>query len=119
MVRELADLPEDVAASAELVISELVTTAITHGGLWPSDLVEVVLRRDDDRVTIEVDDGDGFYGRSERPFPLADWSGSASRCSTYSAIGGRRTEDGSRRRSGSGCRYRSPAAVYRCVVGCT
>lgn len=65
-VRELGDLPGDVAANAELVLSELVTNAIIHGGLWPNDLIEVLLRRDDDRLTIEVDAGDGFYGPAER-----------------------------------------------------
>ena len=60
---ELGDLPQRVVADAELVVSELVTNSVLHAGLAPRDVIEVALRRDDERLVIEVDDRDGFFGK--------------------------------------------------------
>jgi two-component sensor histidine kinase len=63
-VRTLSDLPEEVVISAELVVSELITNSVLHAELGPDDVIEVSLRRDDDRLVIEVDDHDGLSGRA-------------------------------------------------------
>lgn len=63
-VAELEGLPERVLAEAQLLLSELVTNSILHAGLKPAEAIQVVLRREDGRLAIEVDDGDGFFGRT-------------------------------------------------------
>jgi anti-sigma regulatory factor (Ser/Thr protein kinase) len=68
-VQEFDGLPEQALADAQLVVSELVTNSIVHAGLGPDDPIMVLLRRDDDRLAIEVDDGDGFFGRPGQHIP--------------------------------------------------
>jgi serine/threonine-protein kinase RsbW len=69
-VKALDDVPDNVAATAELVVSELVTNSLLHAGLGPDDAIEVTLRRAEDRLEVQVDDGDGFYGTRGKA-PLA------------------------------------------------
>ena len=66
-VEEFDGLPRRVVADAQLVVSELVTNSIVHAGLAPEDSIVVLLRRDEGRLAIEVDDGDGFSGRPGQP----------------------------------------------------
>ena len=61
-IKALDDLPDNVAATAELVVSELITNSVLHAGLRPDDAIEVTLLRAEDHLEIQVDDGDGFYG---------------------------------------------------------
>jgi len=63
-VPALGDLPDRVRLDAEVVVSELVTNSVLHAGLSDDDVIDVALRRDDERVVIEVDDRDGLYGES-------------------------------------------------------
>ncbi len=54
-------LPEDVAGTVELAVSELVTNAITHAGITADDLLELLLTRRGNRVRVAVHDrGQGF-----------------------------------------------------------
>ena len=43
-------------------MSELITNSVLYAGLGPDDAIEVTLLRAEDRLEIQVDDGDGFYG---------------------------------------------------------
>ena len=61
-IKALDDLPDNVAATAELVVSELITNSVLHAGLGPDDAIEVTLLRAEDHVEIHIDDGDGFSG---------------------------------------------------------
>ena len=61
-VRAIGDLPEHVLTDAELVVSELVANSLRHACLDDRDVIEVALERDDARLTIVVDDHDGFSG---------------------------------------------------------
>ncbi len=63
-VRAIADLPEHVLTDAELVVSELVSNSLRHACLGDQDVIDVALERDDVRLTIVVDDHDGFSGTS-------------------------------------------------------
>lgn len=63
-VKAFGNLPQDVVADAELVLSELVTNALRHADLADHDVIEVALERDDARLIIVVDDHNGFSGTS-------------------------------------------------------
>ena len=56
------DLPEHALRDIELVVTELVTNSLLHGGLNDDDLIDIALRRNDQHVVVEVDDRDGLYG---------------------------------------------------------
>lgn len=62
----LGDLPQPALLYTAVVVSELVTNSILHAGLDEEDMIDVALRRDIDRVLIEVDDRDGLSGESGR-----------------------------------------------------
>jgi two-component sensor histidine kinase len=76
-VRAIGDLPEHVLTDAELVVSELVSNSLRHAGLGDQDVIEVALKRDDVRLTIVVDDHDGFSETSgaHRPPPRSGGMG--------------------------------------------
>jgi two-component sensor histidine kinase len=63
-VQRLGDLPEVVRLDVGVVLSELVTSSVLHAGLGDQDGIDVVLRREDERVVIEVDDHRGLCGGS-------------------------------------------------------
>ena len=66
-VRALDDLPAKARQDAELVVSELVANALLHARLGPNELIEVTLRRADQRLWIDVDDHGRFTGRPRQP----------------------------------------------------
>lgn len=68
-VQEFDGLPQRVVADAQLVVSELITDSIVHGGLGPQDSIAVSLRRDEGRLAIQVDGGDDSSGTPGRPVP--------------------------------------------------
>jgi anti-sigma regulatory factor (Ser/Thr protein kinase) len=65
-VTALGDLPAHVLRDAELVVSELLTNSLLHAELGDDDVIDVALRRDDERLVIEVNDHDGLYAESGR-----------------------------------------------------
>jgi serine/threonine-protein kinase RsbW len=61
-------LDSRVLEDAELLVSELVTNSLRHGGLQPSQGIEVCLRASPQTVMVEVADrGQGFGGTRPRP----------------------------------------------------
>jgi anti-sigma regulatory factor (Ser/Thr protein kinase) len=64
-VRAFDDLPDQARADAELVVSELVANSLLHADLGPESPIDVVLRRDRDRLSITVDDH-GVFARRPR-----------------------------------------------------
>lgn len=61
-------LESRVVEDAELLVSELVTNSLRHGGLGPTQGIEVCLRASPQTVMVEVADrGRGFGGRRPRP----------------------------------------------------
>ncbi|MGH9041875.1 MAG: ATP-binding protein [Acidimicrobiia bacterium] len=57
-----------VVEDATLLVSELVTNSLRHGGLSPSQGIEVCLRASPQTVMVEVADrGRGFEGQRPRP----------------------------------------------------
>jgi two-component sensor histidine kinase len=62
-VRDFGDLPRQTVADAELVVSELVANSLVHARLGSSAAVDLTLSRDDEHLTIEVDDHGSFSGR--------------------------------------------------------
>ncbi len=55
---------------AQLLVSELVTNSLRHGGLTPTQGIEVVLRASPQTVMVEVADrGRGFGGERPKPAP--------------------------------------------------
>jgi anti-sigma regulatory factor (Ser/Thr protein kinase) len=70
-VTALGDLPDRALLDAQVVVSELVTNSILHAGLDADDVIDVALRRDDERILVEVDDRDGLYGEAgNHPAPV-------------------------------------------------
>jgi anti-sigma regulatory factor (Ser/Thr protein kinase) len=61
-LRALQDLPAQVAADAELVVSELVVNSLLHAHLEPGDVIDLALVCDGERLVIEVDDHGSFSG---------------------------------------------------------
>jgi anti-sigma regulatory factor (Ser/Thr protein kinase) len=53
-------VPPTALSDARLVISELVTNAVTHAGLGRDDVIEIRLTRLERRLRIDVDDRRGF-----------------------------------------------------------
>ncbi len=65
----------DVAQSLDLVVSELVSNAVLHSGLGPSDTVQLRVELTDQLLRVEVtDEGTGF-APSARPAPGTDHHG--------------------------------------------
>jgi two-component sensor histidine kinase len=71
-VREARDaverIDELVATSlrdAQLIVCELVSNALTHAGLGPSDLIALTVACHGSRLRIDVDDGGAFTADSE------------------------------------------------------
>jgi anti-sigma regulatory factor (Ser/Thr protein kinase) len=62
-VREFGELSPETRADAELVVSELVANSVLHARLGPDDVIELTIRHDIDRLSIEVADSGGFSGR--------------------------------------------------------
>ncbi len=61
-------LDSRVIEDAELLVSELVTNSLRHGGLGPTQGIEVCLRASPQTVMVEVADrGRGFGGHRPRP----------------------------------------------------
>ncbi len=61
-------LPSEPFASAELLISELVTNSVRHAGLSSADWVEVHIRADGRTLHVEVaDPGAGFDVQIRQP----------------------------------------------------
>jgi anti-sigma regulatory factor (Ser/Thr protein kinase) len=61
-------LDSRVIEDAELLVSELVTNSLRHGGLQPTQGIEVCLRASPQTVMVEVADrGRGFEGTRPRP----------------------------------------------------
>ncbi len=57
-----------VIEDAELLVSELVTNSLRHGGLTPTQGIEICLRASPQTVMVEVADrGRGFGGRRPKP----------------------------------------------------
>jgi anti-sigma regulatory factor (Ser/Thr protein kinase) len=50
----------------KLVVSELVTNAVTHAGLKTGAPIRLRLEREQGRLRLEVDDGDGLSAAPER-----------------------------------------------------
>jgi anti-sigma regulatory factor (Ser/Thr protein kinase) len=71
-----------------LAVSELVTNAIKHAGLSPTDQVRMIVRLSEDRIRVEVSDaGPGFDANVRPPGPTSEsgrglWlvQGAADRC---------------------------------------
>ncbi|MGH7419418.1 MAG: ATP-binding protein [Candidatus Rokuibacteriota bacterium] len=62
-----------VVEDAELLVSELVTNSLRHGGLAPTQGIEVCLRASPQTVMVEVADrGRGFGGLRPRPLPVEE-----------------------------------------------
>lgn len=59
------DLARERVADAQLVVSELVTNALLHGGLGPADHISLIISRDDNRLRIDVRDRATFDADSE------------------------------------------------------
>jgi two-component sensor histidine kinase len=60
----------DLRQPVSLLVSELVTNAVKHGGVGPDRIVSVKLDSSDERVRVEViDEGPGF---EPRPGPRID-----------------------------------------------
>jgi two-component sensor histidine kinase len=87
-VRGFDELSPEAGANAELVVSELVANSVLHARMGPEDLIEVTLRREPDRLVIEVADGGGFSRRASSKggwgFKVLD-----AVCERWSAEGGR------------------------------
>jgi len=56
---------QSLLCDAQLIVSELVTNALRHGGLGPTDLIALTVTRQGARVRIDVDDGGWFTADSE------------------------------------------------------
>jgi anti-sigma regulatory factor (Ser/Thr protein kinase) len=68
--RALEWAPGDVADRVELLVSELVTNSIQHGGLRPEDSVDIRIRCWQRGVRVEVvDPGESFSPRLADPKP--------------------------------------------------
>lgn len=65
----LADeLPQVILDDLRLMVSELVTNCLRHGGLAPQDLIQVIVDIEDGRVRMEVvSPGDGFRPPDRQP----------------------------------------------------
>jgi anti-sigma regulatory factor (Ser/Thr protein kinase) len=65
----LADrLPESILDDLRLMVSELVTNCLRHGGLAPGDVIRVIVDTADGRVRVEVvSPGDGFHPPDRQP----------------------------------------------------
>lgn len=61
---------EQICQIVQLLVSELVTNSVRHGGLRPADSIEVDVRSTHDRVHVEVADrGRGFDVPDDLPPP--------------------------------------------------
>ncbi|HEY1778093.1 MAG TPA: ATP-binding protein [Solirubrobacteraceae bacterium] len=87
-VRAFDQLPDEAEANAELVVSELVANSVLHARMDPEDRIEVTLRRESERLVIEVADGGAF---SRRPGSRGGWGFKVldAICECWSAEGGR------------------------------
>ena len=67
-LREIDQLADALRPDLELLVSELITNAIRHAGLGPTDPIHVRIRVDPARVRAEVrDQGRGLPRRIRRP----------------------------------------------------
>lgn len=68
-IDQLADhLSEGTLDDLRLMVSELVTNCLRHGGLAPRDLIRVIVEIADGRVRMEVvSPGDGFRPPNRQP----------------------------------------------------
>jgi anti-sigma regulatory factor (Ser/Thr protein kinase) len=58
-------LDRDGLATAQLVVSELVSNALRHAGLGPGDLIRVSVSRLGSRLRVDVDDAGTFSADSD------------------------------------------------------
>ena len=66
--RRAVELIDELAlqrSDAQLIVSELVTNALTHAGLAPTDVITLTVARHGTRLRIDVDDGGSFTADSE------------------------------------------------------
>jgi anti-sigma regulatory factor (Ser/Thr protein kinase) len=62
------DLSATVLDDLRLMVSELVTNCLRHGGLRPEDPIDVLVSSADDRIRMEVvNPGTGFYPPGSEP----------------------------------------------------
>jgi anti-sigma regulatory factor (Ser/Thr protein kinase) len=60
-IDDLADIPAGLLDDLRLMVSELVTNCLRHGGLGPGDPIQVVVDPRDRRIRVEVvSPGHGF-----------------------------------------------------------
>lgn len=76
-VRERLDgwLDEESAYDIQVVVSEVVSNAVRHGGARGSDAVRVLLTLAPDRVRVEVEDPGPGFTPPERPEPRPSGGG--------------------------------------------
>ena len=66
-------IPPDVLERFRLAVSELVTNAIQHAGLSPTDQVRLVVRLFEDRIRVEVKNaGPKFTANVRQPAPTSE-----------------------------------------------
>lgn len=72
-------LPEGQAARLVIIVEELVTNLVEHGGVAPDSLIELVLSREDGTIGIALSDsGVAYDPRSDDPdAPIPERGGGA------------------------------------------
>jgi anti-sigma regulatory factor (Ser/Thr protein kinase) len=68
-------LPSDAETTLTLLVSELVTNAVRHGGSGEDDLIELELRALDGGVGVTVSDPGPGFAPEERDAPLEEPGG--------------------------------------------
>jgi anti-sigma regulatory factor (Ser/Thr protein kinase) len=68
-------LPRDAETTLTLLVSELVTNAVRHGGAGDEDLIELELRAVDGGVGVTVSDPGPGFSPEERDAPLDEPGG--------------------------------------------
>ena len=68
-------LPEDTEITLTLLVSELITNAVRHGGAAREDLIELELRALDEGIGVTVSDAGPGFAPTERDAPLDEPGG--------------------------------------------
>jgi anti-sigma regulatory factor (Ser/Thr protein kinase) len=68
-------LPLEITASLQLLVSELVTNAVRHGGADPDQVIEIEVRAIDGGVGVEVTDPGPGFAPADRSRPMDDPGG--------------------------------------------
>ena len=66
------DLDPDTLSRLRLLVTELVTNSVRHGGLAEDDAIELSVRRAEDRVRVAVTDSGAGFRPATPPRPDAD-----------------------------------------------